>query len=874
MRAPVFVLSFLSAFVFLASHAAAEPISYYKLTGVDYAPDITTPDDYLGHGLGEKPVRHHRMVSYLRTVADESPRIAVETIGYSHEGRPIQFFVVTSPENQARIDEIMEAHKARLDPANPDTDGPAVVWLNYGVHGAESSAMDAAIPTLYHLAAAQGPEIDAMLDETVILIVAIFNPDGNARRINHVYTFGGQAAVTDPQHAQHNLWIEARTNHYWFDLNRDWLLLTQPESRAWIAKWHEWKPNVSGDFHEMWSNATYYFHPGEPRRENPLIPDGMRPLLAAIGKEHANWLDAAGELYTSEDGFDNFYIGKGSTYPAVNGSVGILFEAAAARGGVIETDNGERTYAQNIRIHFNTSLTTIEGARELREDLRAYQRGFFETAPAQAREHPVKGYVFTTDGDEARLSKFVDMLIRHDIEVYRLARDLEANGESFSSATSYIVPMGQPQHRMLRGVFDRPTEFEENIFYDVSGWTLSLAYDLDYAGLDETRFTSALIGERATPAPIEKPAPRNATYGYVFDWNDYYAPRALYRFLGADMRARVLMEPKTLTVAGEPRRFDRGSIFVPFAGQTKPVSQIHAMARRVAREDGVDIARLNSGDAAPGGGDLGSSNSASPVKKPSVLLLFDDGVSRYSAGQLWHLMDYRMRIPVTLRQKQNFSGLDLRKYTHIVLPGGRTGLSLEEADKEALDAWVKDGGVFIAVKEGALWAQEKLLADDLHENDEKSDASENGEGAQTEPGAPLRFDYADKDLRDAEHVIGGTIFESDLDTSHPMGFGYADRFVATMRAMEKPLARPLDPVATVAQYAEAPLLSGYASDRRLDEIGGTPMLTANRLGAGAVILFADDPSFRATFYGSDKLFLNALFFAGMIERSNFDRPAQ
>lgn len=276
VRMRAYVSFVLSALVLFATAAKAEPIDYYKLPGVQYSQEITTPDDFLGHGLGEKPVRHDRMVSYLRMVAEQSPRITIETIGYSHEGRPILSFVVTSPENQARIDEINAAHKARLDPANPDEDGPAVVWINYGVHGAESSGMDAAVPTLYHLAAAQGDAIDAMLNETVVVIVAIFNPDGHSRRINHVYTFGGKAPVADPQHAQHNLWIEARTNHYWFDLNRDWLLLTQPESQAWIAKWHEWKPNVSADFHEMGSNATYYFHPGEPKRENPLIPEGMR----------------------------------------------------------------------------------------------------------------------------------------------------------------------------------------------------------------------------------------------------------------------------------------------------------------------------------------------------------------------------------------------------------------------------------------------------------------------------------------------------------------------------------------------------------------------------------------------------------------------
>ncbi|MEM9495300.1 MAG: M14 family zinc carboxypeptidase [Pseudomonadota bacterium] len=858
-----------AALAFFSSQANSEPIEYFQVEGVSYNRAITTPDAFIGYGLGEKPVRHDVMVGYLRSLAQQSDRITKETIGYSHEGRPILSFVITSPENQARINEIKAAHKARLNPANADTEGPAVVWLNYGVHGAESSGMDAAIPMLYHLAAAEGEPVEQMLEDTVIVIVAIFNPDGHSRRINHVYTFGGVAQVTDPQHALHNLWIEARTNHYWFDLNRDWLLLTQPESQAWIAKWHEWKPNVSGDFHEMGSNATYYFHPGEPKRKNPLIPDRERELLSSIAEEHAAWLDAEGELYTSEDGFDNFYVGKGSTYPSINGSVGILFEAAAARGGAIETDNGERTYAQNIRIHFNTSLTTVNGAMKNRQALRQYQRQFFTGAPSRARAHPVKGYVFTTNEDEARLSHFVELLERHDIAVHRLARDLEVDGRRYEADKSYIVDMAQPQFTMLRGIFDRVTTFEENIFYDVSGWTLPLAYDLDYAGLDNVRFNRSLLGDQATAPAIAKPAPEEATYGYIFEWNDYYAPRALHRLQKADILTRVLIEPKTLAVAGREKTFGRGSVFVPLLGQTTARARIHELAAEIAAKDGVDIAALSSGNATAGGGDLGSSNSASALQKPSVLLLFDGGVSRYAAGQLWHLMDKRMEIPVTLRQKSRLVSLDLTKYTHIVLPGGDTGpegAMLNEDARDALSAWINTGGVFVAMKESSIWAQDALLADTLHIDDEDDEDA----GDDDTEDAPERFDYADKNLKDAEHVIGGALFESDLDPTHPLAFGHNDRAIATMRAMTDTLETPLDPVATVARYTETPLLSGYASDKRIDEIAGTPMLTGNAVGDGAIVLFADDPSFRATFFGSDKLFLNALFFGALIEGATFD----
>ena len=308
--------SLLGFFIAILSLSAvhAEPISYFQIDGVNYDASIPTPDERFGFGLGDRPVRHDQMVAYLRELAAISPRMSVETIGYTHETRPILTLVITSPENQARIEDIRAAHIARTERQGSsvdDADAPGVLWLNYGVHGAESSGMDAAVPTVYHLAAAQGAEIEDRLDDVVIVLTAIFNPDGHSRRVNHVYRYGADVPVTDPGHIQHNLWANARVNHYWFDLNRQWLPLTQPEPQAWIAQWHKWKPLLSVDYHEMGTNSTHYFHPGEPKRANPLMFDNARDLLGEVTDVHARSLDAEAALYYSEEGFDNFYIGKG-----------------------------------------------------------------------------------------------------------------------------------------------------------------------------------------------------------------------------------------------------------------------------------------------------------------------------------------------------------------------------------------------------------------------------------------------------------------------------------------------------------------------------------------------------------------------------------
>jgi hypothetical protein len=315
----------------------------------------------------------------------------------------------------------------------------------------------------------------------VIVFTVAFNPDGHARRIDHVETFWSYADNTDPNDAAHNLWVEARTNHYWFDLNRQWLLLTQPESQAWIRQWHRWKPMVSADYHEMGSNSPFYFHPGEELRRNPLIPERARELTQGIGERHAAFLDSEARLYTTEEGFDNFYIGKGSTYPQINGSLGILFEAGAARGGAIMTERGLVETADNVRTQFRTALTTIQGSLDLRDEITAYQRDFFAENARQADLGGRTGWVFTAEGDPERAARFVRLLRMHDIEVSRLTAAITVEGRTYEAGQSYYVPTAQTNNRMIRGIFEQVTEFEENIFYDVSGWTLPLAYDLEYA---------------------------------------------------------------------------------------------------------------------------------------------------------------------------------------------------------------------------------------------------------------------------------------------------------------------------------------------------------------------------------------------------------
>ncbi|MEM7282700.1 MAG: M14 family zinc carboxypeptidase, partial [Pseudomonadota bacterium] len=467
---------------------------------------IPTPAEFLKFKLGHVPVRHHQLVDYIRHVAELSDRLTVETIGFSHERRPILFVVATSPENHARIDEIRSQHVALTDPnsgQNIVDDMPVVTWLNYGVHGAESSGMDASLPFVYHLAAAEGAAIEKVLDESVILVTAVFNPDGHAQRVAWEDAYGGKRMIADPAHMEHTSdWRWARTNHYFFDLNRQWLLLTQPEPRAWMRKWHEWRPNLTIDYHEMGSGNTYYFHPGIATRTNPLVPERAEELMAEVVRTSEDFMDSEGRLFYHGENFDNFYVGKGSTFPLVNGGVGILYEASSTRGREIETQNGLRTFRENIRKQYRTSVASIEGAVNLKKPFLEYQQGFYASALNEANDSSTKAWVFSAPGDPARMHMFADLLNYHRISTHRLTGDVNAGGKRFSANDSLVVPVTQPQYRLIRSIFETLTEFEDSTFYDVSTWTMPPAFGLDYGALSGRGFRANLVGDAyATPMP-------------------------------------------------------------------------------------------------------------------------------------------------------------------------------------------------------------------------------------------------------------------------------------------------------------------------------------------------------------------------------------
>jgi hypothetical protein len=404
-----------------------ESTAYFLPNDVSYNTEIPTPEEFFRQKLGEWHLNHNQILYYMKEIAQLSKRAIFQEYARSHENRALVHLVLTSEENHKNLDKLKELHKKHADPNEniSSSEVPLVVSLTYGVHGNESSATNSSLLSAYYLAAAEGDKIDKLLENTIIIIDPCLNPDGFTRHSTWANMHQSKTVSAKSNSRQFNeVWPGGRTNHYWFDLNRDYLLLVNPESVGRVAKFHEWLPNIVTDHHEMSYASTFFFQPGVPSRNNPLTPENNYILTHKIAKYHAKHLDKIGSTYFSEERFDDYYFGKGSSYPDINSSIGILFEQAGFRGRYRETPNGLKSLAFGIKNQFTVTLSTLEAAVDLKEKLLAHQKDFYRSALVLGAKDPVKAYIFGSENDKVKTQIFVDFLNQHQIEVYTNSKDL------------------------------------------------------------------------------------------------------------------------------------------------------------------------------------------------------------------------------------------------------------------------------------------------------------------------------------------------------------------------------------------------------------------------------------------------------------------
>jgi hypothetical protein len=831
-------LLLLSFFIISVSTYAQDynvDLNYYLPNDVTYDPSIPTPKSVIGHEVGEWHITHDKLAQYMYALAEASDRITVEDRGTTFEGRPLLLLTITSPANHNNLSQIKENHLALADNNSGSLNTasmPVVVYQGFSIHGNEPSGSNAAPAVAYYLAAAQGPKIDELLNNTVILFDPSLNPDGLQRFSYWANVHKSININPDPNDREYDeVWPGGRTNHYWFDMNRDWLPVQLPESRVRIETFHNWRPNILTDHHEMGTNSSFFFQPGIPSRTHPLTPQKNQDLTAAIGNFHARAFDKLGSFYYSQENFDDFYYGKGSTFPDINGSIGILFEQASSRGHAQESDNGILTFPFTIRNQFTAALSTLEAAVSMRVELLDYQRAFFNNARKESTGNAI---VFGDSKDAAKAYHLAEILNRHKIEIHELKNDFTSNGTTFKKGHSYVVPTNQMNSRLIKAMFEKRTSFTDSLFYDISAWSFPLAFNLDYN--ENVNMSNA--GPQITDLSLKNPpAPVRSNYAYLMEWHEYYSPKALNMILKEGLRAKVGMTQFSV----ENKEYDYGTILIPVQNQKLQGAELTDFLTKVSREAKVTITGVSTG--LTQGSDLGS-NMFRAVEMPKVALIVGEGINPSDAGEIWHLFDTRYDMQITKLDTRNFNWRDLSKYTDIILPAS-WGNALGKDDAEKLKSWVKDGGTLIGYRNAGRW---------LDSNEFLKMKFKTVKDTATNISFAQRRDYF------GAQVIGGAIFEAELDRTHPIAFGYKNEKLPMFRNTTIFVEADDNSYNNPIRYTNEPLLSGYISKPNLKELGGTVPFKTGGMGRGQVIYFTDNTNFRAFWYGTNKLLMNAIFF--------------
>jgi hypothetical protein len=860
----------------LASLIVATPLSAqhtFSEAGGTYDPKVPTPASVFGYEIGDRFTPNRLVIRYIERVAAASPRVKVDTVGRTFEGREMLIVTVSSERNMQRLAQIQADAKRIADPrgaqaAELDAAArrvPAIVWLAHSVHGGEASGVEAGLALLYQLAAGNDAETLMALDSTVVLIDPAENPDGRERHTHDVERMSSALGVVTEPGALNNTgsWPGARTSHYYFDLNRDWFIQSHPESKGRVRAFLQWWPHVAVDLHEQGSSATFYFAP--PREpDNHNNPKHLNKWFDIFAAAHGAAFDRHGWSYFRREGYDSFYPGYGEGWPMLTGSIGMLFETASSSGGSVRRNDGLlRTLRQAAWEHYTAEWATVRtSARRRTELVKDYAASRQEAIAMHARE-PMRAVVFERD-PQGRADSLAAKLRENGIDVQRLTSDADvkdatAYGESGSAATTrlragaYVVDYAQPQGHLAKALLEPDAELDSAFvkreleirrtglpsrFYDITAWSMPMTYRV------RAWWTRSLPGPLAAGvAPDgQAQAPGRAQYAYAFEPGSEASVRLLARLLRDSVR--VWFAPNGFTSGGT--RFTRGAFLVRVASNDSGVHDViqrHVTATR-ARVVAIASAGVEEGT------DLGS-NSVVPIRRPLVALLGGPPVSGTPFGFTWYAMDQRIGYPTTLVDAAFVANGALDRFNVLIMPsvqGAQLDAILGDAGRQRLASWVRAGGVLITLEGATSWvASERagLVRIRVRRDSVRADSA---------GGAPLPA------------ALPGVIARVTSDTLSPLLAGVLTTEFPVFANGDRILTVPKDLTAGEAVVRFAPearvRLAGYFWPEVPAKLALTPYLWTERVGRGRVIAFAHDPNFRDMFRGLLPIFANAVFLGG------------
>ncbi len=895
--------------------------------GAQYEAGIPTVEKTLGFEPGTRHATPEEIVRYFEALAAAAPsRIKLFDYGRTWEGRRLFYAAISSEENLRRLAEIKAAQQRLADPRKtPEAEAkklvassPSVLALMYGVHGNEISSPDAALLTAYHLLAARN---DAMIEQVrknvVVLVDPLQNPDGRARFIHNFVTNLGLEPDEHPSAAERaEPWPGGRSNHYLFDMNRDWFALTQPETLGRVRYLREWLPHVVVDLHEMGSNSTYFFTPGAPPY-NPHITAEQKKQMQWFGQNNAKYFDRAGWPYFTREVFDEFYPGYGASWPWFYGGMGMTYENASVRGLVVRrSDDTLYGYQESVRKHFVASIATCETAAQRRAELLDSFWRYQVTAVEEGKSEPVKEYVLARRGDASAADKLAGILAEHGIEVRRAGADFEAGGKKYP-AGSYLVSAAQPRKRLIRVLLEKSVPMEDTFvkeqerrrkkglpdeIYDVTGWSLPLMFNVECDGLS----APATVASTPVTAPWR---PKGSVSGraevaYLVPWGT----QAAGRFLAAALRGglRVLTANKPFTQNG--RKFPSGTLIVLVKQNG---ADLHDKVARYAESSGAGVIATNT-SWVEDGIDFGS-NYVSAVRRPRVAMVWDSPVSSLAAGATRFVLERQFGYPVTAVRASSLASADLSKFHVLILPdaggfGGGYGTALNSAAAR-IQQWVRDGGVVVGIGGALQWLsspQVNLLAlqqEQLAREGAAAPGARPSEAAKpsaqppsppgTGPAAPAApaagpvpgkllvkeedFEKAVEPERPLPDAVAGVIVRARVDpeTWVTAGLPESVNVLVNGRTIYAPIKRDRGVNAIIYEAPDKLLLSGYLWEENRKQLAYKPFLVVANQGRGAVVGFTADPNFRAFHDGLNVAFLNAVFrFPGPAARGGAEQEQQ
>jgi hypothetical protein len=852
----LFVLYLIKPVLLVAQPSVKENQITYFLPAQNYNPSILDPADYFGFAPGEWHLSFNQVSQYLKYLAEKSDRVLLQEYARSHEQRILFQLLISHPDNLNRLADIQRSH---VELSLPDKAGavdlsdlPAVIQLAYTVHGNEQSGMHAAVYMAYYLSAVQDPSVDLILRSTLVLLDPCMNPDGADRFSTWVNSKKGKNVNTDPASSEFNEpWPGSRGNHYWFDLNRDWIAAIHPESRGRIRQFHTWYPNVVCDFHEMNSNDTYFFQPGIPERTNPLTPIKNQQLTAAIAKYHAVALDDIGSLYYTKENFDDFFYGKGSTYPDIFGSVGILFEQASSRGHAQSTHRGVLTFPFTIRNQIKTSISSLKAASDMRMELLEYKRQFFADAIEAAKAENHRGWMCHFNQDMTRSAKFLEMLELHQIQVYATNKKLEVQGKSFPEGSFYI-PIQQKTYRLIKSIFDTQTTFSDSIFYDISAWNKLMAFGAVYAIVPKDKgIANEEIGKIELADLVRKPqAVPFSGIGYILPWDDFAVAAVLNEMLKQGIQVQAFSESCELKTKVKTYTTQAGDLFIPARQGALYEEQINQLMQTITNQHGLRVHAIESGLAVKGK-DLGSST-VRLLKPMRPVVLTGSGIAGTDAGEIWYHLDHYLNLsPTQLDPASNWSKANWSDYSHCFITGNP---QMQENQIQDLRNWQKNGGIIIAYGQGLTWVKTNKFS--FH-----SDTTLIGRGNDQQQYLP--YDQMNKTR--AAKQINGAIFKIQIDPSHPLFYGFTEKEVPVFVRGTSFIKTNQNKQASPAWFTKDFLLSGYIPNALGNSPENLPAVAVSSQGAGKTVCLQFNPLYRAQWAGTARIINNALFFGALIQ---------